>query len=148
MHADTPVIAERAMYWGAGTPAGEACHDSIGMPDPHAAFYLPDGRTGGGHETWTLVQNPNGVDVEAEVQYLSPTGKEPVTVALTVPANSRRSINMADVFKSEGRAGIVVRCLTARKKIMVERAMYWNNRPRKRKRGLAPFCAGVAALEK
>jgi hypothetical protein len=58
-----PLIAERSMYWGAGTPLGEACHDSIGMDAPHTTFYLPDGETTSGCETWTLVQNPNSASV-------------------------------------------------------------------------------------
>ena len=55
--ARLPIIAERAMYWDNGT--GEACHDSIGMSSAHTTFYLPDGQTSDGRETWTLVQNPN-----------------------------------------------------------------------------------------
>ncbi|MCG2795302.1 MAG: S8 family serine peptidase, partial [Actinomycetia bacterium] len=50
-----PIIAERAMYWGEGTEAGEACHDSIGLSAPHTTFYLPDGQTSDGRETYTLV---------------------------------------------------------------------------------------------
>jgi hypothetical protein len=127
VHADRPVIAERAMYWGAGTAAGEASHCSVGMTDPHTAFYLPDGRIGGGYETWTLVQNPNECDVDIEITYFK-TGQKPVVIARRIPAASRRSYSMASVFGGSARASVMVRSLTRRKKILVERAMYWDSR--------------------
>jgi hypothetical protein len=146
VHADKPIIAERAMYWGAGTPMGEACHDSIGMDKPHMTFYLPDGQTSEGRETWTLVQNPNEVEVEVEVSYLAPyheiiPGPAPIPpgnryFTATIPANSRRTFNMADEVKLDPiypyadyyKYSIMVTSKTAGKPIMVERAMYWNNR--------------------
>jgi IPT/TIG domain len=122
-----PLIAERAMYWGEGTTSGEACHDSIGMASPHKTFYLPDGETLEGYETWTLVQNPNATDVLVDIYYLTPTGTGNVVFQDTVPGNSRRSYNMADKIPS-GMAAILVTSRTTGKKIMVERAMYWNSR--------------------
>jgi hypothetical protein len=89
-----PIIAERAMYWDNGT--GEACHDSIGMSAPHMTFYLTDGQSSEGRETWTLVQNPNGGAVEVEISYLTPTGTGNVVKTETVPANFRKTFNMAE----------------------------------------------------
>jgi hypothetical protein len=125
VHGSQPIIAERAMYWDNGT--GEACHDSIGMPFAHTAFYLPDGQTSEGRETWTLIQNPNPTPVAVEVSYLTPSGTGNVTFFDNVPANSRKTYNMVNNGIS-GRAAVMVRSLTPNNKIMVERAMYWNNR--------------------
>ena len=125
VHGSQPIIAERAMYWDNGT--GEACHDSIGMPRPHTTFYLPDGQTSEGRETWTLIQNPNSTPVAVEVSYLSPSGVAPVVFFDNVPANSRKTYNMVDNGIS-GRAAVMVRSLTPNNKIMVERAMYWDSR--------------------
>jgi IPT/TIG domain len=124
---DKPIIAERSMYWGAGTRSGEACHDSIGMATPYKTFYLPDGETTNGVETWTLVQNPNDVPVDIEITYMTPNGQGNKVLGQTIDANSRKTFFMADMIPA-GRASIMVTCLTAGKKIMVERAMYWNNR--------------------
>jgi hypothetical protein len=115
------------MYWGADKPLGEASHDSIGMASPHTTFYLPDGQTSEGRETWTLVQNPNAEAVTVEITYLTPTGAGNVVFQDTVPANARKTYSMAD-GGINGRAAIMVTCKTAGKKIMVERAMYWNSR--------------------
>ena len=125
VHADQGIIAERAMYWDKGT--GEACHDSIGMPSAHYTFYLPDGQTSNGRETWTLVQNPNSCDVVVEIAYLTSNGQGNVVFQDTIPANSRKTYSMADKGIG-GRASITVTSKTSGQKIMVERAMYWNNR--------------------
>jgi len=127
VHADQPIIAERAMYWGADKPLGEASHDSVGMASPHTTFYLPDGQTSEGRETWTLVQNPNAEAVTVQISYLTPSGAGNVVFTDTVPANSRKTYNMADKGIN-GRAAIMVTSKTAGQKIMVERAMYWNSR--------------------
>jgi len=122
-----PIIAERAMYWDCYDQ--EKCHDSIGMDQPHATFYLPDGDATAnyGVETWTLVQNPNSGAVAVEVTYMTPSGKGNVTFTDTIPANSRRTYNMADRMKGS-KAAIMVKSKTTGKKIMCERAMYWANR--------------------
>ncbi len=126
VHANVPIIAERAMYWDNGT--GEACHDSIGMSSAHAAFYLPDGQSSSERETWTLVQNPNDIDVQVEVTYMTPTGAGNRTFTDIVGANSRKTFNMAEHSGLNGRAAVMVKSKTAGKRIIVERSMYWNNR--------------------
>ena len=125
LHGSSPIIAERAMYWDNGT--GEACHDSIGLSAPHTTFYLPDGQTSEGRETYTLVANPNDTAVEVEISYLTPDGTENQTFTETIAANSRSTFSMVEKGIT-GRAAIVVTCKTAGKKIMAERAMYWNGR--------------------
>ena len=121
------IIAERAMYWGEGTEAGEACHDSIGMDAPHMTFYLPNGEAGSDVETWTLVQNPNASDVEVTITYLPNIGGTLVTFTETIPANSRKTFDMADSGVTGG-ASILVESNETGKPIMVERAMYWYHR--------------------
>ena len=125
VHSDKPIIAERAMYWDNGT--GEACHDSIGTQSPHSIYYLPDGQTSDGRETWTLVQNPNSTEATVEISYLTPTGAGDVVFTDTLPANSRRTYSMADKLPNS-RAAIKVASKTSGHKIIVERAMYWNSR--------------------
>lgn len=127
VHGSQSIMAERAMYWGAGTPAGEACHDSIGLIFPYSTFCLPDGQTSDGRETWTLIQNSNDTEVTVAITYLTPTGKGNVTFDAKIPANSRRTFNMSDKLPN-ARAAVLVKCKTSGKQVMVERAMYWNNR--------------------
>jgi hypothetical protein len=121
-----PIIAERAMYWGAETEMGEACHGSMGMDGPHATFYLPDGDAGEGKETWTLVANPNDKPVDVRITYLSPTGEDNVSFVETLEPNSRKTFDLA--CHISGRASVMVECVTPGAKILCERAMYWNRR--------------------
>ena len=126
IHGSQPIVAERAMYWMAGN--AEICHDSIGMDAPHSSFFLPDGQTSNGLETWVLVQNPNGSDVEVRISYLTPDGTGNVYKNEVIPANSRKTFDMSDHSHLNGRAAIKVDSLTPGLPIMVERAMYWNAR--------------------
>jgi hypothetical protein len=125
VHGTRPIIAERAMYWDNGS--GEACHDSVGMASAHTSFYLPEGQTSEGRETYTLVQNPNSSAVSVEITYMTPDGAGNKVFTDTIPANSRQTYSMADKGIL-GRASIMVTSKTAGKKIMCERAMYWNSR--------------------
>ena len=127
VHGDRPIAAERSMYWGEGTPLGQACHGTIGMTDMHDLFYFPDGQTSDGRETFTLVQNPNPEPVQVKVTYFSSGGKVDATFTEWVPALSRKTYNLSDMIE-EGRASIRVACISEGKKIMAERAMYWNGR--------------------
>ena len=72
------------------------------------------------------MQNPNAVDVEVEISYLTPTGAGNVVFTDNVPANSRKTYDMSQ--KISGRAAVMVTSTTPGRKIMVERAMYWNTR--------------------
>jgi hypothetical protein len=97
------------------------------MSSPHSAFFLPDGQTSDGRETYTCVQNPNDTPVQIGVVYLAAGGGTPIFFTDTVPANTRNTYNMADRGVN-GRASVLVYSKTDGKNIMVERAMYWNNR--------------------
>lgn len=127
VHGSAPIIAERAMYWHGGPDGAEACHDSIGLDQPHTAWFLADGQSSDGRETFVLVQNPSGEDVQVEITYMTPTGAGNQVRDEIIPANSRRTFAMAEHSGITGRAAIQVICGFGRK-VMVERAMYWNSR--------------------
>ncbi len=127
VHGQHPVAAQRTMYWGAGTPAGEATHGTIAMTDLHNAFYFPDGQTSNGCETYTVLQNPNKGAVWVEVSYLSAEGDVLSRFKVEVPPGSRRTLNMADKVKDR-RASVLARVVWSEQRIMAERVMYWNNR--------------------
>ncbi len=125
VHGSSPILAERSMYWNNGVK--EACHDSIGVPSASRVFFLPDGQTSKGRETYTLVQNPNSKAVDVRISYLTSSGQGNFEFTESVPAYSRRTFKMG-AGQIPGRAGVVVECVTAGKKIIVERSMYWNSR--------------------
>ena len=127
VHGSVPIIAERSMYWGKDTPAGEACHASIGLPGPHMTFILPDGQTSQGMETYTLVQNPEPGAVTVQITYMTPSGKGNISFTDEIAPGSRKTYNMADKIPSD-RASIMVKSLDGARPIMVERSIYGNRR--------------------
>lgn len=119
----SPLVAERAVYWN----GGQGFHASIGLASPQMFFMLPDGQTSKGWETWTLVENPNPGAVKITVTYMPQGGGEVQGFEDEIPANSRRSYNMADKVPS-GRASAYVQSLDGARPIIVERSMYKDNR--------------------
>jgi len=73
------------------------------------------------------VENPNSVPVTLQITYMTPTGSGNVTFTDRVKADSRKTYRMADKIPS-GRASVMVKSNSTTDKIIVERAMYWNNR--------------------
>ena len=124
VHGSGALVAERAVYWDNGS--GEAFHASIGLSLPHMAFTLPDGQADRGSETWTLVQNPNHGAARVRVSYLPQGGGKTVAFTDEIPPGARRTYNMAD--RTSGRASVFVESLDGARPVMVERAMYMNNR--------------------
>jgi hypothetical protein len=117
VEADRDIICERSMYWGnriEGT-------DSIGVQAPSYAWYLAEGTTAHGFDTFLLVQNPGDRDAEVDVTYMTPEGPVPKP-AFTVPAGSRRTINVGDDLPSSDVSIKVV----SDKRVIAERSMYWD----------------------
>ncbi|MDY6795074.1 MAG: C25 family cysteine peptidase, partial [Actinomycetota bacterium] len=64
------VICERAMYG----PGRAWAHDSIGVTTTADTWYLAEGCTDGGMETWVLVQNPNDTPVSVDLTFMTSSG--------------------------------------------------------------------------
>jgi hypothetical protein len=78
------IVCERAMYggnraWG---------HDSVGVSQTAPDWYLAEGCTGTGFETWVLVQNPINSPATVALVFMTPSGTQ-ADPTETLPANSR-----------------------------------------------------------
>ncbi len=118
--ANKPVVVERSMY-GSGRTWGT---DSIGAAAPSGLWYLAEGSTGPGFETWILVQNPNGLPAEVTLTYMTPAGAVAQKVD-KVPANARKSFDVGRVVPGAWEVSTKVE---ANRPVVAERAMYGNNR--------------------
>lgn len=121
VESSSPIVAERAMYWGFNNNPKRGGHCSIGTSTPSSTWYLAEGSTLYGFDEWVLVQNPNTSPVTVDVTYMTPNGatqKPP----FQIPAQSRYSIHVnADI------ASDVSTKVTSRERpIIAERAMYWD----------------------
>jgi hypothetical protein len=113
------VVCERAeygnnRYWG---------HDSIGATAPAATWYLAEGCTANGFETWVLLQNPGASTASADLVFETGSGivQGP---RIDIPPLQRRSVKVADFVRTSD----VSTCVTSDAPIVAERAMYWGNR--------------------
>ncbi len=117
--SDRPVYCERAMYWSDRVEG----HDSIGTDSGATRWYLADGHTADGFETWIEILNPGATDATAHLAYLTPGGTVPGP-SVAVPAYSRKTVFAADTVPSSD----VSTRVTSDKPVVVERSMYWNGR--------------------
>ncbi|MBK5093972.1 MAG: peptidase S8, partial [Actinobacteria bacterium] len=118
--ANNPVVVERSCYWN----NRKGGHESIGVTSPSPTWYLAEGSTAGGFETWVLIQNPDNASATVQLTYMTPAGEVPGQQILLAP-RSRYSINvgeyMPDLFSVSTK-------ITADRLVIAERSVYWNNR--------------------
>ena len=122
--ADQPIIVERAMYWpnGEGTLGG---HGSPGVNSPASTWYLAEGYTGNGTNTFVLLQNPSSTSAQVAVTYMLQGGGV-IERNVTVPAKSRYTI---ETHSSEqvGVDQAFSTKIVSTQPVIVERSMYFNN---------------------
>ncbi|MHB8895714.1 MAG: DUF5719 family protein [Candidatus Geothermincolia bacterium] len=118
--SDNPVVVERAMYGSARRWAT----DTAGITEPGTEWYLAEGSTGTGFETWVLVQNPLYTTATVTLTYMTDKG-ERAGPTFKIPAYSRKTINVADTVKG---AWSVSTRVASTGPVVVERAMYGDGR--------------------
>ena len=110
------------MRAGPGTSGG---HVTTGLQQPSETWYLAEGFTGSGFQTYILIQNPNDVEATIDVTYMLQGGGT-IEKSLLVSPNSRFTI----VTHDPGQVGLdqaFSTKLVSNQPIIVERAMYFNN---------------------
>ncbi len=119
--SNTGIVVERSMYWNNGT--GKAGHCEIGVTQPRQQCFLAEGSTAWGFDEWVLIQNPNDTACNIGIDYMTEQGLIPTT-GFSMPANSRVTVHVNSQVPNLDTSTRVYSNLP----IMVERAMYWNNR--------------------
>lgn len=112
--SDLPIVAERSMYFGTGS------HGSTGVSAPGTSWYLAEGYTGGGFDTWILLANPGAISAQATINFLKDDGTV-TTRTFTVGARSRLNVYANNHVPN---AAFATR-ITSSQPIVVERAMYF-----------------------
>src|SRR4030067_296838 len=102
-------------------------HDSVGTTQPSPTWYLAEGSTDGGMETFILIQNPNPTDVHADITFQTDKGDEspPALRGLTIPAASRRTFKVNDYLTTYN---VSTKVRATNGNVVCERAMYGDNR--------------------
>jgi hypothetical protein len=118
------IIAERAQYFDYVNTEGyhwQGGHDSIGTIAPCETWYLAEGATLGGFETWVLVQNPNDVPADVTLTYMTDQGEVPGP-SMTLAPNSRHTWFVGDTVTTYDVSTMV----TSDQKVVAERAQYFD----------------------
>ena len=89
-----------------------------------AIWYLAEGCTQGGMETWVLVQNPGDTQVTVDLTFMTSAGEQAGPQDFPIPARSRHSFNLGSYVTDWD----VSTKVTASDKVICERAMYGNGR--------------------
>jgi len=118
------IIVERAMYWSDGM-GGLSGHVTTGFNYPQTTWYLAEGYTGDGFDTFILVQNPSASTAHITVTYMLQGGGT-ITKSISVASNARYTIRAADADQVGPGLAFSTR-LVSDQPIIVERAMYFNN---------------------
>lgn len=118
--SDQPVIAERSMYW----KNRKAGHCANGVATPGTEWYMAEGCTANGFETWVLLQNPGDSAAKATLTYMNENG---VTNGPTVDLapHSRATVDVSKTLPNDFQVSTKVIC---DQPIIAERSVYFNSR--------------------
>jgi hypothetical protein len=115
-------VAERAMYFGTN-PIWTGGHESAGVTAASYEWFLAEGATGDGFDTFILVANPQDIPALVEFTFLTEDA-EPATLTKTLPAKSRLTVNI-ETDMPELPPGPVATQVWATLPVVAERAQYW-----------------------
>jgi hypothetical protein len=127
VHGDGGIIAERAMYFDyMGMYSGGSCEH--GADAPRTQWYLAEGYTAQGFDTWILVYNPGGESAHVTMDLLREDGYRGV-VEMDVAAATRHTVSLDSLrgFESCSLSAKV----NSDKPVVVERSMYFDSQGRR-----------------
>ena len=120
VHADGPVVAERAVYFGMGYITGG--HAAMGASALSRNWYFAEGCTAGDFDTYLLLGNPGDEDARVEIDYYTPEGS--IRGDCLVGAHARATLHLDAVPGLEGKD---VSCtVRADRPLVGERAVYYD----------------------
>jgi type VII secretion-associated serine protease mycosin len=114
--SDQPIVAERSMYFGQG-----GGHGGVAARAPSRTWYLAEGITGGGYDTWLMAMNPNQASANVKVTYMLEDGSTVEDHRVIAPG-SRLSIWANDAIPA-ARFGARVE---SDRPIVIERSTYFS----------------------
>ena len=119
--SDTPIMAERAMYFG--SPLFEGGHDSEGATLASPSWNFAEGASGSFFDTYFLIGNATSRTAAVTMTYLLPDGTT-VPVARAVAPFSRATVLADEDAPALANTAFSV-SITSTEPITAERSMYW-----------------------
>ncbi len=127
--SDLGIVAERSMYWDPNAQALQPYEMRGGSSSPGSAelsrdWYIAEGSTGGGFDTYISIQNPGSAQAEVTADFLS-TGGVAASKTISMPAGTRATLRIQDYVPDNF---YVATQVTADQPVSAERSMYWDKR--------------------
>jgi hypothetical protein len=123
------IVCERSTYWGTGQWVEGSSATGITVPAP--VWYLPEGVSINGFDTFALIANPNPFWVKVRVWPIHNDGGRPYPVDIDIEPNGRETIwvNKDPRFPAEVSTtfSLLVETLTPGAGVIAEEAIYWRS---------------------
>lgn len=116
--SDAPIVVERAMY----ADSGQAGHGTVAVTAPAKTWYLAEGATRQGFQTWLVLFNPGEAPAQARVRFIREQGN-PVEVEYSLPPRTRLRVNAGEELEEE----LFGMAIEASAPIVAERVMFFGN---------------------
>jgi hypothetical protein len=120
VHADGPVVAERAVYFGKGHIDGG--HASLGIAEPSPVWDFAEGCTGDLFQTYLLLGNPGDEEAKVEIDYYTARGRTSCSYLATAHERTTILVNEQPGLERED-----VSCtVRSDRPLVAERAVYYD----------------------
>ena len=92
---------------GAAATTRAWAHDAAAVSEPSTTWYLAEGCTAEGFETWVLVQNPGSRAASVELTYMTGKGVS-AGPKFTLAPFSRKTVDVADTLRAAAEVSTIV----------------------------------------
>ncbi len=119
---DMPVVASQTFLWQDPSGAVQWAAHGGATPSPSKTWYLPEGVTQSGFESFLSIQNPSTVVASVGITYVTPGSRIPGP-SVTVEPAGRKEVPVADTVPGEPGVAVVV---AADVPVLAAICNYWN----------------------
>jgi len=120
--SDVPIIANQNYVWHVPYDGTQWAANEGGVLSPSTTWYLAEGSTYGGFESYVCVQNPSEQSAQVEIAYTTP-GASHAGPAVSVDPVSSLEIPIKDTLTDYSSIGVVV---TSDQPVVAQLSTYWN----------------------
>ena len=127
--SDAAILAERSTYWDPNMKdlqpyEARGGHSSSDSSSPAREWFIAEGSTGAGFETYILVQNPQDGSADVVATFMNDRGVA-AEKGFSMMPHSRATLRVSDYVPNE--FGVSTK-ITANQDVVAERSMYWDKR--------------------
>ena len=105
--SDVPIVAMQTFLWSDPNGGTQWASNSGGVPAPSTTWYLAEGSTYGGFDSYILVRNPGMQSAQVELTYMTPGGSHEGPTFTLEPVG-QTEINIADTLLDRASVSAIV----------------------------------------